>query len=175
MTDTDKPVTGPMRRPLRYLLIGSLALNLLVFGVLVGALVSGRGGGGPFRGIDLALGPVVAALDEADRRAIRADLHERDAIPRPSRHDRETAFANLVAALRQDPFEPAPLSSLLDGLRARAEAAQAAGQEALIARIVTMTPQDRSGFADRLEAELGGLPGARGSDPEEDRGPASGD
>ena len=170
MTDTKTPDVAPMRRSLRFLLIGSLALNLLVFGVLAGAMVAARGGAGPFRGIDLALGPVVAALEEKDRRAIRADLHNREAMPRPSRRDREAAMENLVAALRREPFEPAPLSSLLDNLRARAEAAQAAGQEALIARIVAMTPQARNAFADRLEVELRSMPGDGRADRE---GPAS--
>jgi len=173
MTDSDKPVAAPMRRSLRFLLIGSLALNLLVFGVLAGAMVAARGGGGPLRGIDLALGPVVAALEETDRRAIRADLHNREALPRPSRRDREAAMENLVAVLRREPFEPAPLSSLLDSLRARAEAAQAAGQEALIARIVAMTPQARNAFADRLEAELRAMPGDRRTDG--DSSPSLGD
>jgi len=174
MTNTDKPVTAPMRRSLRYLLIGSLALNLLVFGMLAGAMVSGRSGGGPFRGIDLALGPVVAALEDTDRRAIRDDLHNRDAMPRSSRRDREAALENLVAALRRDPFAPAPLSSLLDGLRSRAEAAQAAGQDALIARIVAMTPAARNAFADRLEAELRDMSVGQGEDQDGD-GPRSAD
>jgi uncharacterized membrane protein len=150
-----------MRPGLRWLLIGSLAMNLAVLGIVAGAMLSGRDGGGPHRGIDIALGPFARALSDDDRRAVMRDLRQDGRLQLPSRGDRNRNLAQLVSALRTEPFDPASLSALLNGQRDRALSVQATTQDALINRIAAMTPAARAAFADRLEAELrSGGPGA---------------
>ncbi|NBT52187.1 MAG: hypothetical protein EBT12_11660, partial [Marivivens sp.] len=64
-TDTPK---SRMRLGLRILLIVSLALNVLVIGVVAGGIMKGRSPG-PFGGFDMTIGPFAEALGDDDRRA----------------------------------------------------------------------------------------------------------
>lgn len=154
-TDSMTPLVGPMRRSLRYLLIGSLALNLLGLGLVGGAIIRGPDGFRAPRGVDLALGPIVQALAPEDRDAIRAELRIREALQLRPRRDRDALINALLAALRAETFDPAAVQAALDVPRDRALAVQQAAQQALLNRITAMTPAGRLAFADRLAAEMG--------------------
>lgn len=163
-TGTQPAPAGPMRRSLRYVLIGSLAFNLLVLGILGGAILHGPEGFRPPRGVDLALGPIVEALAPEDRQAIRADLRGRDALQLHPRQERDALITALLVALRAQTYDPDAVAAALAVPRARAVAVQQAAQQALLARISAMTPGSRLAFADRLAEGLGrGGPG--GEDP----------
>ena len=162
-----KPPTAPMRRSLRWLLIGSLTVNFLVLGLVVGTAAKWRGGK-VLHAIELSLGPFARALDDRDRRAILRDLMGNDAARPPPRHERDAAMTELVAALRADPFALDQVRTLIDSQKDWVTSAQTAAQEAVLTRIGTMTPAERSAFADRLAAEIehggpdGGSPAAAG-------------
>ena len=75
---------------MRVTLFASLAVNLLIVGVVLGAVVTRDRDGGPADKMraarDLAPPPFVFALEPQDRRALMQDF--RDAAPdRPSRAD----------------------------------------------------------------------------------------
>lgn len=163
MAQTGTNAAQPIRRSLRWLLIGSLALNLLVLGVAAGALIRGPGGFGGSHRVDLQLGRIVAALAPEDRQAIRTYLRDhaelRDHQPR---RNRDAMLRDMLAVLRADSFAPEMLQDVLRVQRDRGMAVQSAAQDALIARIALMSPQQRSAFADRLEAEIGGRQDAGG-------------
>ena len=159
--ETPKPAVGatvnaaPMRRSIRFLLIGSLALNLLVMGLVGGALVNGPDGFRVPRGVDLALGPIVQALSPEDRDAIRAELRIREALRLRPRRDRDALISALLVALRADTFDPVAVEAALNVPRDRALAVQQAAQQALLARFTAMTPAARLAFADRLAEQMG--------------------
>ena len=148
MTSQSAHTRWMLGRGARWLLIGSLALNLMTLGLVIGAVASG-GPGGRFRGIDLATGPLVAALREEDRAAIRDMLR---VMVRP-RHGEALAQERvaILAALRTAPFDPGALAAALDSMRDRVGAATVMGQAALVARITTMTDTERAEFAERLQ------------------------
>jgi hypothetical protein len=157
------PDRGPQTRGgragsawLRAGLVLSLALNLAIAGVLLGAALGGRpGAAGPPREIarDLGLGPYLRALPDGERRAIgRAVLREREG-PSPRAALRES-FAQVLDALRSEPFDAGRVSALLAAQAAAAEQVRQAGQGALVARLEAMTPEARRAYADRLEAAL---------------------
>ena len=154
-TETPTAPLAPKRRLMRYLLIGSLALNLLVLGIVGGAVIRGPGGFGGPRGFDLALGPIVEALAPEDRQAIRDQLRSNDMLRQHPRQDREALAKALQAALRMDPYDPAAVEAALSVQRDRLFAVQTAGQQALVARITLMSPQARLAFADRLQEAIG--------------------
>jgi uncharacterized membrane protein len=146
-----RPVPPAGKRTPRYLLIGSLALNLLVLGLVGGAILrDGPGGFGGPRGVDLTLGPIVEALAPQDRQAIRADLRAHEALRIRPRQERQAMIAALQRALRADAYDPAAVEAALSMQRDRLAAVQVAGQQALVARINLMSPADRLAFADRL-------------------------
>lgn len=159
MTEPVVPRPG-LSRPLRWLLVASLALNLLVAGLALGALLDGDGPHGRPRPVEMMLGPVARALDEDDRRAILGELDRSGVLDGMGRPARDAARRDMLGAIRQEPFDPAALAQVMDRDRERRVALQAAVQEAVVARIATMTPEERAAFADRL----GEGPGRGGRD-----------
>ena len=176
MSQSETPVqtivsqSAPMRRSLRFLLIGSLAVNLLVLGLVAGAIIRGPDGFRAPRGVNLALGPIVQALDIEDREAIRADLRGRDALQLRPLRDRNALISALLLALRAETYDPAAVEAALKVPRDRALAVQQAVQLSLLNRISAMTPAARLAFADRLADEMGR--GAEGDGHDGDDGDA---
>lgn len=150
------PAAPPRDRlPWRWVLLLSLGLNLLVLGLVAGAALSGRLGDGPPRGLDLATGPLVRALDGDDRRAIRRALIADPGLRPPSPGELRAGADRVVAALRADPFDPVAFAESLSAIRDRVLHLQDAAQAALVARVASMTPAQRSAYAERVARELG--------------------
>ena len=170
MTDTPPPA-APRRAPvwMRVTLVLSLAFNLLIVGIVAGALASGRAGGPP-RIVDLSLGPLTRALSDEDRAAIGEALRNREGFRPPRPVQRMAAARDLKQALIAEPFDRAELARLLDAQRSRAAEVFEAGQDALLDQLEAMTPEERRAFADRLAEEFlkarrpGRRDGARGDD-----------
>jgi hypothetical protein len=136
-------------RGVRVLLLASLALNLLVAGLVLGDALAGGGPGGPPRRVEMSLGPLARALDEDDRRAILEDLRGRPEFAR--RGPRGADLAPILAALRAEPFDPDRARAAFAEQARVVAAAQGAAQEALLARLAAMSPEARAAVADRLE------------------------
>jgi uncharacterized membrane protein len=154
-------------RRVRVLLVLSLALNLAVAGMVIGAMVTGGPHRGPAR-IDMSLGPLGRALSPEDRRAVVQDLRGSGALGGMDRGARRAALAETVTLLRAEPFDPEALARGFAAQRDSGGRVLEAGHAALVARIATMTPRERAALADRLEAEDGGRPDGGGR--EERRG-----
>lgn len=146
------PMTSLSRVPRiwRIVLVGSLALNLLVAGLALGAVL---GPGGPPRGDRLGpAGPVVRALPEADRRAVLDELR-RDRPPE-ARGDRRDRFDELLGAIAAEPFDPARVGALLARERKRGGARLERIEGAVIERLDGMDAAGRSRFARDLEKAI---------------------
>lgn len=165
MSEASPPPPEPApRRSGRWLavaLVISVGLNLLVAGFVAGALLSREARDGrpapAALARDLGLGPYVAALSPSDRRAIgravRAEIRAQGA-PDRGRIEIRRSFAGVLAALRAEPFDEGALADLLAAQVERAESRRRLGQEAFVAQLAEMTPQERRAFADRLERIL---------------------
>lgn len=143
--------SSSLSRFLRVVLVVSLALNLLVAGMVAGRLM-GHDERQP-RGVDLSLGPFTRALDDTDRRAIRDHLRDGHHRP-PGRKARAQQNMALLAAIRAQPFAPEAVAAELEKERSIATALIRAGHEALLARLSNASDAERQAFADRLEAEF---------------------
>lgn len=150
MADDRQTKPGPSRL-WRIVLVGSLALNLAVAGLVVGAAVSGRFGDRPPRSFDFGLGPVALALDPAERRAIGGAMR-RDGALRAG--DPRRNAAAMVAALRAEPFDPDQLQDLMTAHNNQVATLQRKALAALMDQIIAMSPERRAAFADRLQQEL---------------------
>jgi uncharacterized membrane protein len=140
---------------MRVLLFVSLALNLLVAGLVLGDILT-LTGGGPGRGprpAELALGPVARALDEDDRRAILDSLRGDPDLRPLGRGEVETGLRELATTLRADPFVPDAFRAALTMQNRLVIDAQAAVQGALLTQVEVMSPEERAAFADRLERQ----------------------
>ena len=149
-----------MSKPMRFLLIASLALNLLVAGVVVGGLVS-KGGDGPRGGNSVDRGlrdignvPFVMALDPEDRKELAQAMGLRRDRLRENRERLRTRFEAVLDVLRADPFEPDALSTLLADQRATLFERQQLGEDLLIGRLKDMTVEQRAAYADRVDRSL---------------------
>lgn len=123
----------------------SLAVNLLVVGLMVGAFLRfGLPGGDrppPPTGIS-----VFRALPSEDRKALRD--HLRETLPPPA--DRRSEVNALVRALTADPFDPEALEAVMTAQAAPRIAFQEAMEQAWLQRVVTMDDAERADYADRL-------------------------
>jgi|LauGreDrversion4_2_1035121.scaffolds.fasta_scaffold441346_2 uncharacterized membrane protein len=149
----DQPRSKP-GRGLRIALAISLAFNLAVVGLVAGAML--RDGPG-MRGAmvrDLGFGPFTEALSREDRRAMRESLFERAPEIREARRLQRADVEGLVALLRAEPFDAVAFAARMAEQQVRMERQLRLGQEVLQDRVAQMSPEERRGFADRLEAGL---------------------
>ncbi len=135
-----------------------LALNLGVVGVVAGVALRHDGPGGGFVR-DLGFGPFSAALAPNDREALRAAFLAKVPEWRDMRRAMRTDAAGLLTALRAVPFDPDALRDAMQNQQSRNEKRLELGQALILDRILTMTPDERAGFADRLEQALSRRPG----------------
>lgn len=151
------PVRTGMKRWLKVVLFASLALNLAVIGLVIGAVLHGPPGPD---GRDRARAPSGMAFpytrafsDEAQGQ-LRRDYIERMRVQRAEQGGREPTYPEVLALLRADPFDRAAFEAVLLRQFTRVEVSQAVGREVLLDRIATMSAADRSAYADRLEESL---------------------
>lgn len=157
MTFPDDPKTGPAPRAgwIKVLLFTSLALNIAVGGLALGAwlrhdrMAEHR----PLR-VDQIGGPYTGALTREDRRAIWRQMREMRGDGAPGRAEMQASYDAVVAVLRREPFDAVALRDLVERQFAAGIARQQMGQDLLLARIETMTAAERAAFADRLDEGL---------------------
>jgi uncharacterized membrane protein len=147
-------MADPTRTPSRLwkiVLVCSLALNMAVAGVVIGAVSSGRTGDGPPRSFDLGIGPISRALLPQEQRDVRRAMRENGNL---RNLDFRGDVRNIEAALLTEPFSADALREALSVQRDRMRNVQVQAQDALIATIAEMTPERRTAFADKLINEM---------------------
>lgn len=147
---------GRQGRGWRIVLIVSLALNLVVVGVIGGWVL--RHGIGPHGGhmphsarLARLGGPLTHALDAEGRIAIAERLREERGTHEARRAALRESFEALLAELRAQPFDPARLEARLDAQRAQVAGRLKAGHAALVAHLAQVDEAGRAAYADRLE------------------------
>lgn len=156
-TNPTPPPPAPARTPLwmRLVLVASLAFNLLVIGMVGGAVLSGGGPGAAREAArDFGGMPFARALGPEDRRALMRDLGRERGALRESRDALRQRFVSLLAVLRADDFDRDALDAIVADQRAAGEARQRLGERLVLDRIAAMSPEARRAYADRLEADV---------------------
>ncbi|MBC2837094.1 periplasmic heavy metal sensor [Gemmobacter straminiformis] len=143
----------PSGRGVRIALAVSVALNLLIVGLVAGAVLRDGGPRGRMMG-ELDFGPFTEALTREDRDALRQAFVERMPDMRDMRRQMRTDFAALLAALRAEPFDPAALREVMANQSSRMQERLQIGQSLMLERLEAMSPEARAAFADRLEERL---------------------
>ncbi|UYV36258.1 periplasmic heavy metal sensor [Rhodobacteraceae bacterium D3-12] len=153
---SDAAVKAPaMRRSVRILLISSLAVNLLVAGLFVGAMVSNRfdDRGRPSRASQVG-GPLTAALSHEDRREIGRSVRKTLRAERPSRDSVEAEFAGFIAALTAEPYDAEAVREAIDRQMQMVVRRTNLGIEALLAQLNEMSVEERAAYSERLKEVL---------------------
>lgn len=140
---------------LRIALAISVAVNLAVAGVVAGAMLKhGPDGGRMDMGRELGFGAFSEALSRDDRRALREAFLAKAPELRDNKRQRGQDAQALLGALRADPFAPEALGAVMDSQQQRMESQLQLGQDLLREFLISMTPEARAAFADRLEQRL---------------------
>jgi len=140
------------RKIWRIVLVTSLAVNLLMVGIVGGAVL--RDGGGPPRGFDVQLGALTSALTSADRRAIGEHLRQGDEKPGQSRQERRAAFESIVHTLEMQPFDPEALAGVFRDQQKQQSMLQERALEAFVSHITEMSSDERTALAERLRERV---------------------
>lgn len=154
-----EPETGTERkggagRWTRILLILSLALNLFVIALVGGAAIRHHDGR-PHGGVrDVGVGHFTDVLTAKDRAALRDAFLAAAPDFRNERRAAREDFAELAAALRADPYDPARLDRIIARQGERTAGRIELGRQLLTRRIAQMAPAERAALADRIEAKL---------------------
>jgi uncharacterized membrane protein len=133
----------PKRRWITIVLGISLALNLAVVAAVAGAAWRHRGD--DHRPSRAAKGGAIymQALPREAQRAVRAQLKSIRRTPPDT--------AQMIAALRVEPFDPAAAVRVLEAQRDEGMARQSAASDAWLAQVTAMSAQERLAYADRLQ------------------------
>lgn len=153
MSQDDTPRSAS-RRWATVLLVFSLALNLLIVGMVAGWMLSPGGPRGERSDLRQARGllgePFVRALPQEDRRALLADaLRNRDQL-RENRQALARRLGDFLDALEAEEFDEATIRGLLSEQRGAAIRRQEIGEALLIERLSAMSRDERRAYAERL-------------------------
>lgn len=155
MTDPVSPPPTKAPRWMKVALALSLAANLAVAGLVIGAALNLSGPNGrPAMARDLAFGPFSEALTGEQRRALWRGMGEDAPDPRRLRAEFRADLAEVVAQLRAEPFDAAAFRAALERQNARLSGRVEAGRARLSEMVAMMSPGERQAFADRLETRL---------------------
>lgn len=144
---------SPSRRSvwLRILLGASLALNLLVLGLAIGAVLRFGGPDGARRPPPVLGAALYRELPREDRRAYRKAMQE---LPNVRGPDRKTAARQIAQLLRATPFDPDALGTLLGEYATRRDKWHAMAGMVLLEQVDQMSENERMAYADRIEEAL---------------------
>lgn len=153
-TSAPQAAAGRGPKGLRIALAVSVTLNLVVAGLVAGAVLRGPPEGHDLRDREVTFGPFAEAMRPQDRRALRAEMVRRAPDLREMRAQMRGDIGKVAAALRAQPFDPAALAAVLEAQEARLNSQLSVGVAALRDFLVALPEADRLAFADRLEQRL---------------------
>jgi len=165
MSDTDQnkkpraPIAGPTSagcpRWVKVTLFTSVALNLLIVGAVVGAVLRNDGRHGRpasvATGVDASVGPFAQALTRDQRKAVGDVLSENGPKLQAGSRAVRAQLAEMMGILRSEDFDPEAFSASVAMAQARLTERQTLAFDAVIDQIGQMTVEERVAFADRLE------------------------
>ncbi|MDA7427967.1 periplasmic heavy metal sensor [Primorskyibacter aestuariivivens] len=162
MTDTPTSAPEPNGRPrmsrgIRIVLFLSLALNLVVVGIVAGVIFRGGPDGHPPKHVRDAVAPYTAALDRGERREIGRRIYRslrtegsRDALREAMRAE----YAEALTLLKADSFDADAFAAVIARQTARAADRQKIGQRELVRHLSEMTADERRAYAARVAEAL---------------------
>lgn len=141
-------------RGLRWALIGSVTLNLLIVGVIVGGIMGHQRH--PPRAVvrDVTLGAFTEALSKEDRDALRKSAQKRGSEFRDMRRQSRADMIALINALAITPWNRDEVEKILARHQSRTAARVQIGDTLIFERIEAMTEQQRQAFAQRLQQDV---------------------
>lgn len=151
MSDTSvSPPQPPRSRGLRWLLMASLAVNLVFVGGLAALWMKGPPGPRHFGTSQSAFGLMMFSreLPPERRDAVRRHLRDARAELKALRGDLQSARKKAVGELTSSTYTPERMRAALDAVAAAENRMRDAGAAALMKAIGELTPDDRQKLAE---------------------------
>jgi uncharacterized membrane protein len=139
-----------MRGWMRWLLAGSLLLNILLLGF--GGAVAWRLRHGA---VGLVQSGMIRTLDPQDEQIMRQAFEAAQPQARAAQAQMRAAHLAVDAALRAEPFDPAALKTALDGWRAATDQFLASFEAPVLQGASAISPQGRREMADLGDRQAG--------------------
>ena len=155
MTDTSNEPQRETRTPrwVKLVLVLSLALNLVIVGIVAGVLTrKDRPGPGGFAGYAL---PYVIALPRDERPAVFRSIRRAGrAGEMPDRAQRRAPYEEMMRLLRADPLDLEAVQQVLNRHTDLAVRSSKVAQDVWLEHIKAYDAAERAAYADRLQVVL---------------------
>ncbi|MBX9861568.1 MAG: periplasmic heavy metal sensor [Hyphomicrobium sp.] len=154
MSDLPQPPSAapdPGKRRLKYALIASLALNLLILGAVAGTMLGHRQHmprGGPGGGEDFGMMGLTRVLPDERRKEMRKLLREDRASLRPLMDDVRTARRAAADKLAAEPFDRAALDAAISSVAEKERTLRQTAVKAFLGHVETLKPDERAKLAE---------------------------
>jgi uncharacterized membrane protein len=149
MSASDKPVRRGAPGWMKLVLILSLTVNLLIAGVVIGRWLAGDERP---RGVDRTIGWMVRVIPEERREMAEAYFDAARPQLEAARAERMDQFGAVLQAIRTEPFDPAALGSAMTATLETRSSQRAIVYDRFATLLAQLTPEERAGIADRMEA-----------------------
>lgn len=148
MSATEVTPMMASRGSARWLLLGSLALNLFFVGVAVALAVRGPAPPSWDRNVFVRVERIAATLPAADGELLRGQIKANRAAIEEAQTNYRTAQSAIREILRQDPFDAVALRAAMAKSRAARQTFDQTVQGAFAATASEMSPAGRHALAD---------------------------
>ncbi|OCX64555.1 hypothetical protein BFP70_11000 [Thioclava sp. SK-1] len=137
-------------RGVRWALIASVTVNILVLGVIVGGIL-GHGAGGKARPMpEMSFGPFDRGLRPEDKAAIRKAAMEKGVDLRGIDDESRQNFDTILTAIAAEPFDMVTLQDALRQHRAEISRRIELGENLMVDHLKTLSPQQRQNFVNQV-------------------------
>jgi uncharacterized membrane protein len=152
VSDVAQPIAPPDdgKRRLKYALIASLALNLLIVGAVAGTMYGFRKHHPRFaeRGEDFGMMGLTRVLPDERRKEMRKLLREDRASLRPLMEEVRTARREAAVKLGAEPFDRAALEAAIANVAEKERTVRNAAVTAFLGHAEKLTPEERTKLAE---------------------------
>lgn len=138
----------------------SLALNVAILGVVVGATWRSHDDGRRPPALNRDIGSLyLRALGHEHRRELGRKMRPSGKKGKAERAEIAQGFVQAIAVLRAEPFDSDALEQIMQDHSQRSETRMQEAREILLDHLISIGPDERAAYADRLEKALkGGAP-----------------
>ncbi len=150
----DKNKTSRRSRLTRVLLVGSLALNLIILGIVGGAAFVAKDEMERRKSSDRVVSPHVAALSRDDRRAVGQAIRDAYRSSEIEYSNDRKAMARAIEILRADTFDAEALRDVIENLDAIGDIRRKVANDVMLERIGSMSAEELEAYTQRLEGIL---------------------
>ena len=155
--ETDQSKIQQPRRLWKVIFVLSLALNVAIVGVVIGATWRFQGSGPHLASKAVDSGSIyLRALDKKHRRELGRKMRLAGGKTKNSRAEIAQGFEQAIALLRTEPFDSAGFAQVMQGHSSRAELRMKEARIILLEHLIALSAEERWAYAGRLENALRG-------------------